>query len=132
MIQNYRSVAGRLSPQEYEEAAAESFGRLSREDRREMRRLMKERSGGRFNVESDDPRELARATSRFRQEDSGGGGLLSMFGLGDGGGGSRGDRMSAARGGGGGGGVGGMLDSPVAKAALAGVAAIAMKKMIDR
>src|SRR5919107_1138272 len=37
VIQNYQTVAGRLSPQEYEEAAAESFGRLSKEERRELR-----------------------------------------------------------------------------------------------
>ena len=130
VVRNYRSVASRLSPQEYEEAAAEAFGRMPSEHRREMRRTMRDRSGGRFNVDSDDPRDLARAAARYRQEDADGGGLLSMFGLGgDSGGG--GDLMRAA-GGGGSGGLGGLMGNPVAKAAMAGVAAIAMKKMIDR
>ena len=128
VIQNYRSVAGRLSPEEYEEAASEAFGRLSPQERRQLAELMQQRSGGRFAVQTDDPRDLARATSRFRQQDSDGGGLASLFGFG-GGDGGKGDLLSAARGGGGGGGMGGMLDSPVAKAALAGVAAMAMKKM---
>src|SRR5918997_3970263 len=35
VLQNYQTVAGRLSPQEYEEAAAEAFSRLSPEERRE-------------------------------------------------------------------------------------------------
>jgi hypothetical protein len=128
VVRNYRAVEGRLSPEEYEEAAAEAFGRLSPQERRRFRRMMKERSGGRFDVGSDDPRELARTTARFRQQDPGGGGLASLLGLGgDGGGG--GDLLSAARGGGGG---GGLFESPVAKAALAGVAAIAVKKVMDR
>ena len=128
VLRNYRTVSRRLSPQEYEEAASEAFGRMSPDERRQFRRMMKERSGGRFNVDSDDPRDLARTTSRFQQEDSGGGGLASLFGFGGDDDGGRGDLVSAARGDQG----GGLLDSPVAKAALAGVAAVAMKKMLDR
>src|SRR5688500_8191628 len=80
-IQNYRSVAGRLSPEEYEDAAAEAFGRLSPQDRRQLGDLMQQRSGGRLSVQGDDPLDLARATSRYRQQESdGGGGLMSLFG----------------------------------------------------
>ena len=131
VFRNYRSVAGRLSPQEYEEAAADAFGRMPPEHRRELRQRMRERSGGRYDPEHDDPRDLARAAARYRQEDPDGGDLLSMFGLGGGGGGG-GDLMRAAGGGGDGGGIGGLMGNPVAKAAMAGVAAIAMKKMLDR
>ncbi len=53
-----------------------------------------------------------------------------MFGLSGGGGG--GDLMGAACGGDGGGGFGDLMGNPVAKAAMAGVAAIAVKKMLDR
>ena len=129
VVRNYRAVAGRLSPEEYEEAAREAFGRMPPEHRRELRQRLRERGGGRHAPERDDPRELARAAARYRQEDPDGGGLLSMFGIGGGGGGG-GDLMSAARGGGGGG--GGLMGNPVAKAAMAGVAAIAVKKMLDR
>ena len=128
---NYRSVAGRLSPQEYEEAAAESFGRMSRQERQEFTRLMWERSGGRLDVAGDDPRDLARTTARFRQEESNGGGLASLFAFGDGDEGGRGgDLLGAARGGRGGGGLGDLMGNPLAKVALGGIAAVAMKKVL--
>src|SRR5215210_40282 len=57
-IHNYRQVASRLSPQQYEEAAGATFGRMSKEERRELRREMKQRSGGRFAIDSDDPHEM--------------------------------------------------------------------------
>jgi len=125
VLQNYRSVDSRLSPQEYEEAAAEGFGRMSDQDRRQMQQTMQQQAGGRFAPKSADPRDLARATARYRDEDKEGGGLASLFGMGGGGGG--GDLLSARGGGGGGGGI---MGNPVAKAAMAGVAAIAMKKML--
>ena len=131
-VHNYRQVAGHLSPREYEEAAHETFGRMPREDRKRLRRELKQRSGGRLDVESDDPRELARATARYRQEDpGGGGGLASLFGLGDGGTRGRGDLVGTARGDDGGG-VGDLLGNPLAKVALGGIAAVAVKKMLDR
>ncbi len=133
VYQNYRSVAGRLSPQEYEEAAAEAFSRMDPDQRRQMKRMMRERGGMQdmLDDDNDDPRELARMTSRYRQQDQSGGGLAGLFGFGGGGGGG-GDLMSAARGGGGGGGLGDLLGNPVAKAAMAGVAAMAMKRMMGR
>ena len=102
-VHNYRQVAGRLSPQQYEEAASETFGRMSKEERRQLRQEMKQRSGGRFSVDSDDPRELARATAQYRQQDEGG--LVGLFG--------------------------GVLDNPLAKVALAGIAVVAVKKVVD-
>ncbi len=110
---NYRQVAGRLSPQEYEASAAEAFQRLSPEERRQVAQLLQQRAGGQFGgFQGDDPRELARVTSGYRQQDPGG--LASLFG----------------GGGGGGGGMGGMLSNSLARAALGGVAAIAMKRMM--
>ncbi len=135
VYQNYRSVSSRLSPEEYEEAAAEAFSRMDPDQRRQMKRMMRERGGlqgGQFDDDNDDPRELARMTSRYRQQDQSGSGLAGLFGFGGGGGATSGDLMSAARGGGGGGGLGDLMGNPVAKAAMAGVAAIAMKKMIGR
>lgn len=123
VVTNFRAVDRNLSQSDFEDAAEQSFGRMSPDDRKQYRRMMKERSGGRFEPGSDDPRELARTTSRYRQEESGG--LLGMFGLG-GDDGKRGDVVSGQAGG------GGMLDSPVAKAALAGIGAVAMKKMLSR
>ena len=59
---------------------------------------------------------MARMTSRMRQQQPGGLGAL----LGGGGGG------------GGGGGMGDMLGNPLAKAAMAGIAAMAVKQMMNR
>ncbi|MDP9358015.1 MAG: hypothetical protein M3R02_22580 [Chloroflexota bacterium] len=110
---NYRQVAGRLSPQEYEESAAEAFQRMSPQERMQFAQMLQQRGGGQFGgFQDDDPRQLARMTSQYRQQDPGG--LASLFG----------------GGGGGGGGMGDMLSNPLAKAALGGVAAIAMKRMM--
>ena len=117
-LHNYERVASRLPPQEYEESAAEAFQRLSPQERAQVAQMLQQRAGGQFGgFQTDDPRELARATSRYRQQDPGG--LAALFG----GGGGRG-------GGGGGGGMGDLLGNPLAKAALGGVAAIAMKRMM--
>ena len=128
-VQNYRHVADRLSPEEYEDAAAEAFSRLSPQDRTQLAQLMQQRGGGQFgDFQADDPRELARMSSRFKQQDQGG--LMSLFGMGGGGGGG-GDLLSAARGDrGGGGGMGDLMSNPLAKAALGGIAAMALKKMV--
>ena len=149
-VHNYRQVAGRLSPQQYEEAAAETFGRMSKDERRQLRQEMKQRGGGQFGFDNDndDPRELARAAAQYRQQDASGGGLAGLFGAGGGGlggmmgGGQQGGGLGGMLGGvlGGGqqqGGMmggsqqgGGMLDNPLAKVAMGGIAAMAMKKMM--
>ncbi|MDP9369882.1 MAG: hypothetical protein M3Q03_16695 [Chloroflexota bacterium] len=106
-------MAGQLPPQEYEESAAEAFQRLSPQERMQVAQLLQQRAGGQFGAfQGDDPRELARMTSQYRQQDPGG--LAALFG----------------GGGGGGGGMGDMLSNPLAKAALGGIAAIAMKRMM--
>ena len=147
-VHNYRQVAGRLSPQQYEEAASETFGRMSKEERRQLRQEMKQRSGGQFGLDNDDPREMARAAAQYHQQDASGGGLASLFGMsgqqGGGmmGGGQQGGGIGGMLGGmlGGGqqqGGMmggsqqgGSMLDNPLAKVAMGGIAAMAMKKMM--
>jgi hypothetical protein len=130
VIQNYQTVAGRLSPQEYEEAAAEAFGRLSREERRELRRRLRQQRGAEMrDDDDDDPRTMARELSQVRQQGSddplgglfGGGGLGGMLGGMMGGGGSSTQGSSAS---------GDLLGGPLGKAVLGGVAAFAMKKMM--
>ena len=132
VIQNYQTVAGRLSPQEYEEAAADAFGRLSREERRELRRRLRQQRGADMSDDDDDdPRLMARELSQYRQQGSddplgglfgGGGGLGGMLGGMMGGGGSSTQGSSAG---------GDLLGGPVGKAVMGGVAAFAMKKMMD-
>ena len=74
-------------------------------------------------------RDLAQAASRYRQEEPSSGGLASLFGFGGGGDDQpqkRGGLLDAKRDEG-----GDLLDNPLAKAALAGVAAFAVKKFLD-
>src|SRR5918994_7914148 len=92
VIQNYRATAGRLSPQEYEEATADAFGRLSREERRELRRRLRQQRGAQMrDDDDDDPRIMAHELSQYRQEGSDDplGGLVGGVGGMLGGGGGR-------------------------------------------
>jgi DnaJ-class molecular chaperone len=121
VLHNYRTAAIQLSPDDYEQTAREAFKRMSPEERRELRRYMRERSSDRFDAADDSPEELARAMRRADDQDQGiGGGLASLFGFGGDGGERRPQEQS-----------GGMLDNPLAKAALAGVAAMAAKRFLS-
>ena len=59
--QRHDEVAAQLSDSEYEASARESFERLEPNQRREVARSLQV-------SETDDPTELARATSRVRKE----------------------------------------------------------------
>jgi hypothetical protein len=121
VIQNYRAAASRLSPEEYQMAAADSLRRMPKEQRRELRREMRRRSRDHVDAADDSPEELAKAMQHADQEEQGGGGLAGLFGLG-GGDGQEGDAR---------GGLQNVLDNPLAKVAMAGVAAFAAKKLTD-
>lgn len=94
------------------------------EQRQQLARMLRQQGRqkgvdfGEYDADDDDadqdPRRLAKMARHARKQQPGGLGAL----LGGGGGGGRG-----------GGGGGGMLGNPVAKAALAGVAAMAAKRM---
>ena len=118
----------------YQQSAEEAFARMSPQDRVQFAQMMQQRAGGQFGgFQTDDPRDLARMTSRFRQQggQQGGGGfdLGDLFGFGGGAGGGAGGHLGASRGGGG---MGDMMSNPLAKAALGGIAAMAMKRMMGR
>jgi hypothetical protein len=122
VFHNYRAATSRLSPDEYHQAAADAMRQMSPEQRRELRRELKRRSRDRFDASDDSPEELACAMRRADEEEQGSGGLAGLFGLG-GSNASSGQSQS--------GGIGGMLDNPVAKVAMAGVAAMVAKKLTD-
>jgi hypothetical protein len=122
VLHNYRATASQLSPEEYQLAAADAMRQLSPEQRRELRRELKRRSRDRYDASDDSPEEIARAMHQADQDEQGGGGLAGLFGLGGSGGSSSQSQ---------GGGIGGMLDNPLAKVAMAGVAAMAAKKLTD-
>jgi hypothetical protein len=125
VMQRYQQVAANLPPQQFEDSAEQAFARLTPEERRQFGQFLQQQArqqGASFpDLNQDgiddrfqqDPRALAQMTTRMEQEQPG---LLGQL-LG-GGGGS------------GGNGVGEMLNHPLAKAALAGIAAIAVKNML--
>jgi len=125
VVQNYRATTSRLSPDQYQQAATDAFRNMSQEERRELRREMKRRSKDRFDAADDSPEEIARAMQKADQEESGGGGIAGLFGFG----GDDADKNRNAQPQGGG--IGGLFDNPLAKVAMAGVAAMAAKKLTD-
>ena len=121
-LSRYQQVAPQLPPDLYEQSAQETFARMSPQERAQFVRYLRQRAqqqnvnfpdlnqDGIDDRVQQDPRELARMTTRMRQQQPGG--------------------LGALLGGGGGGGMGDMLGNPLAKAALAGVAAMAVKQMM--
>ena len=139
----YREVSSGLSEEDYRLSAREAFARMSPEEREEFGRLLREQAhqqGHGDFVDRDhdgrddrfqDPDYLASVTGRMHREqpDLLGSLMSNVLGGGGGGGGLVGGMLGGegTRGGG-----GGMLGNPVAKAAMAGIAAMAAKRMMGR
>lgn len=139
-LHNYQQVAPHLPPQMFQEAAQESYSRLSPQQRMELGQYLVQgarQQGLNFpDVNQDgvddrmqDPRYLAQVTSQMRQQQPG---LFSQLLGGALGGGMPGGGMPGGGmlGGGGAGDVGQLLNNPIAKAALAGIAATAVQRMM--
>jgi hypothetical protein len=139
----YREVAPNLSEEDYRLSAREAFARMSPEERMEFGRLLREESqqqghGDFIDRDHDgqddrfqDPDYLAGMTSRMHREQPDLLGSILGGVMGGGGGGLMGGMMGGGMTGGrGASGEGGMLGNPVAKAAVAGIAAMAAKKMM--
>ena len=153
-LRNFHAVAGKVSPQEFEDATAEALNRVPPEERREFANLLKQ-SGGRDLPDTDDPREIARYTSQVQAQQpdmlegllggllSGGGqglgGLLGgngqgqnqgLGGLLDGvlGGGDNNDARTQGQTQG----LGGILQNPMARSILGGIAAMVMKQLMNK
>ena len=139
----YREVAPNLSEDDYRLSAREAFERMSPEERLEFGRMLREeaqqRGQGEF-VDRDhdgqddrfqDPDYLAGLTSSMHRREPDLMSSLLSSAMGSGGGGLMGGMLgSGMTGGHGASASGGMLGNPVAKAALAGIAATAAKKMM--
>ena len=121
-LSRYQQVATQLPPDVYQQSAQEAFARLSPQERMELARHLQQRAQqqnlnfrdfDRDGIDDryQDPARLAQVASRVDQQQPGMLGQLL---------------------GGGGGGAADMLKSPIAKAALAGIAAVAVKKMMSR
>lgn len=127
-LQNYRAATSKLSPDEYQQVTAEALRQMPREQRRELKRYMRQQARGRVDLPDDDddsPEAMARAAQQAEQ-DQGGGGLLGFLGLG----GSQSDTRSSA-----GkpqeGGIDAMISNPLVKVAVAGIAAMAARKLTE-
>ena len=123
VLSRYGEVSSELSDDDYELSAEEAFRRMSPQERRQLAQMVRQQGRqrnldlGEFDEDDDerleDPRRLAKMTRKVRKQQPGGlGGLLGGLG--------------------GGGGGGGALGNPLAKAALAGVAAMAAKRMFGK
>ena len=156
-MNRYREVAPNLSEDDYRESAREAFSRMSPDERmqfgQQFRGHAQEQGYGDF-IDRDhdgqddrfqDPDYLANMTGRMHSREpdmlgnlmggmmGGGGNMMGGSGMGGGGmGGMLGGLMGGGSGGGGmmGGGGGGMGGNPMAKAAMAGIAAMAVKRMM--
>lgn len=122
VLQNYRAATANLSPQEYQQAAAEAMRQMTPEQRRELRHYLRHQSNDQINPTGDSPEEMARAMQQAHQQQKESGGLLSHLGLGGSDGGAKMPDTS---------GLQSVLDNPIAKVAIAGVAAMAAKKLTD-
>ena len=117
-----------VAPQLYQESAQEAFARLTPQQRLQLGQYLQhqaqqqglsgfqDRNQDGIDDRYQDPGYLAQATSHLEQQQPG---ILGQLLGGALGGGSRG------------GGGQGMLESPVAKAAMAGIAAMAVKNMMS-
>ncbi|MDQ3044239.1 MAG: hypothetical protein M3R06_03675 [Chloroflexota bacterium] len=136
-LDRHQRVAERVPADVYQQSAEEAFQRMSPPERKRMAELLSEHTDKDLDGDGqiDDPRQLARMATKVQQNNPGG--LAGLFGGGGSGGGGD-DLLSGALGALGGGrgqsagGMGDLLSNPLAKAALGGIAAIALKKMVDR
>jgi hypothetical protein len=123
VLDRYGEVAHKASPSDYKEAARDAFGRLSQADREEFGRLLAGQARSkRLDLPGLTPAQgqgfgdldwLANLTGQLHQQP----GLLR-------------DLLGGLTGSGGTSSSGGLLSSPLAKAALAGIAAMLVKKAL--
>ncbi len=120
----YQQVATQLPPQQYQQSAQEAFARMSPQERMQFGQMLQRQAQQRGYQDPawhdpddryQDPGYLSQVTGRMHQQQPG---MLGQL-LGGGGGQQ-------------GGGMGDMLDNPLAKAAIGGIAAIAVKNMMGR
>ena len=125
VLQNYQATTSRLSPDQYQRAAEEAFSKMSPDERRELKREMRRRARMQNQGDRDDddsPAVLAQTAQQAHQQHESGGGLAGLFGLG--GGDSK--TVDNAKSG-----LENVLDNPLAKVAIAGIAAAAAKHLAD-
>ena len=121
----FQRVSQNADPETMQRAAEQTFARMDPRQRAEFAQVLQKQMGGQGSVYSDDPRQMAGLVSQVNRESPGG--LASLFGNGGGGsgGGGLGDALGGLLGG------GGIPGGTLGKVALGGIAAFAMKEMLD-
>jgi hypothetical protein len=125
-IQHYQQVAPHLPPDLYQQSAQDAFAQMSPQERLQFGQHLRQRSqqqgynipdlnGDGIDDRMQDPAYLAQVTSRMHQQQPG---LFSQL-LGGGQ-----QQMVGGQG-------GNLLSNPLAKAAMAGIAAMAVKRMMS-
>jgi hypothetical protein len=127
----YQQIAPQLPPDVYQQAAQQSFGNMSPQERTQFGQMVQQQAmqqginvPAQGQVNYGDPTALAQMTTQVHQQQPGLlgqllGGAASMAGMGGG-----------ASMGGQGGGVAGMMGNPIARAALAGITSMAVSRIM--
>jgi hypothetical protein len=122
-VDRYQQVTPELSRDQYRDSAAEAFGRLSPQERAEFSQWLRTRANAQgvslpdYDLNDDgiddraqnDPGELAEVTTQVREKDP------NIF-----------EQILGK------GGTGGAFDNPIAKIAVAGIAAMAASRLMGR
>ena len=121
VLKRYGEVSHAVPPDQYAKAAQEALSKLSPEDREEFLKMLQERAAAR-GVElpgkvASDPKDLGKVLTDLHEKP---GQLRDILGPGDG------QLQGQASGSNP---IGDMLSSPMAKAVLAGIAAMVVKRM---
>ena len=121
VLKRYGEVSHAVPPDQYAQAAQEALSKLSPEDRAEFLKMLQERAAARGVMlpgkVASDPKDLGKVLTDLHEKP---GQLRDMLGPGDG------QLQGQASGSNP---IGDMLSSPMAKAVLAGIAAMVVKRM---
>ena len=124
VLKRYSEVSHAVPPDQYAKAAQEALGKLSPEERAAFVKMLQERAAVRGVTLSrevqPEPKELGQILTDLHQKP---GQLRDMLGGGDVQ--SRGQAPESSP-------IGAMLASPMAKAVLAGIAAMVVKRVVGR
>jgi hypothetical protein len=121
VLKRYGEVSHAVPPDQYAQAAQEALGKLSPQDRAEFLKMLQERAAARGvklpGKVASDPRDLGKVLTDLHEKP---GQLRDILGLGNGQ--PQGQAPGSNP-------IGDMLSSPMAKAVLAGIAAMVVKRM---
>jgi hypothetical protein len=121
VLKRYGEVSHAVPPDQYAQAAQEALGKLSPEDRAEFLKMLQERAAARGvklpGKVASDPKDLGKVLTDLHEKP---GQLRDILGPGNGQ--PQGQASGSNP-------IGDMLSSPMAKAVLAGIAAMVVKRM---